>query len=77
VPHVPDGEYPEDGGTVTFWNPTRETFGGKPRFGEIEYLGPLTDLAPGDTLWLDQKLEIIDGLEGDDPEGWVDILGAE
>ena len=77
VPHAPDAEYPEDGGTITFFNSKKVTFEGKPRFGEIENLGPLTDLAPGDTLWLDQKLEIIGSVEGIDPEVWVDILGAD
>ena len=77
VPFVANAEYPEGGGSVTMFNSTSAIFGGKPRFGEIENVGPLSDLMPGNTLWLEQKLEIISGLEGDDPEMWMDVLEQE
>ncbi len=75
VAHVADAEYPEDGGTVTMFNSTAELFDGKPRFGEIENVGPLSELMPGDTLWMEQTLELIGGIDGDDPENWVEMLG--
>jgi len=76
VGHVANAEYPENGGTVTMFNSTSEVFDGKPRFGEIENVGPLSELMPGNTLWMEQELELISGIEADDPERWVEILGA-
>ncbi len=76
VAHVAEAEYPEDGGTVTMFNSTPEVFDGKPRFGEIENVGPLSELMPGDTLWMEQELELVTGIEGDDPESWVEVLGG-
>jgi hypothetical protein len=76
VAHVANAEYPEDGGTVTMFNSTSEVFAGKPRFGEIENVGPLSELMPGNTLWMEQELELFKEIEGDDPEIWVEILGA-
>lgn len=63
VAHVPGAEYPEGGGTVTFFNsgPMEE-----PRFAEIENVGPLTDVPPGGTVRLAQTLLLIDGIIGDD-----------
>ena len=75
VAHAPEAEYPEDGGTITFFNSTPEIFEAERRFGEIENVGPFADVAPGETLWMEQQLEIVTGLEGDDPEVWVEILG--
>ena len=77
VAHVANAEYPEDGGTVTMFNSTPEVFDGKPRFGEIENVGPLSELMPGDTLWMEQELELFSGIETDDPENWVEMLRAE
>ena len=77
VAHVANAEYPEDGGTVTMFNSTPEVFDGKPRFGEIENVGPLSELMPGDTLWMEQELELFTGIETDDPENWVEMLRAE
>ncbi len=74
VPFVANAEYPEGGGTVTMFNSTPEVFDGNPRFGEIENVGPLSDVQPGQTLWMEQTLEIISGLKGDDPEGWMEVL---
>ena len=59
------------------FNSTSEVFDGKPRFGEIENVGPLSELMPGDTLWMEQTLELIVGIDGDDPESWVEMLGGE
>ena len=77
VAHVQNAEYPEDGATVTMFNSTAEVFDGKPRLGEIENVGPLSELLPGNTLWMEQELELFSGIETDDPESWVEILGAE
>lgn len=77
VAHASNAEYPEDGGTVTMFNSTAEVFDGKPRFGEIENVGPLSELMPGNTLWMEQELELLVGIETDDPESWVEMLGAE
>ena len=77
VAHVADAEYPEDGGTVTMFNSTSEVFDGKPRFGEIENVGPLSELMPGDTLWMEQELELFTRIETNDPESWVEMLGDE
>lgn len=74
VAHVANGQYPEGGGTVTMFNSTPEVFDGKERFGEIENVGPLSDLQPGNWLWMDQEVQILSGLQGDDPEAWVDAL---
>lgn len=77
VAHAPNAEYPEDGATVTMFNSTSEVFDDKPRFGEIENVGPLSELMPGNTLWMEQELELFSGIESDDPESWVEILGGE
>ena len=45
------------------FNSTPEVFDGKPRFGEIENVGPLSELMPGDTLWMEQELELFTGIE--------------
>ncbi|MEE3257807.1 MAG: hypothetical protein VX293_01220 [Candidatus Latescibacterota bacterium] len=74
VAHVANAEYPEDGGTVTMFNSTSEVF--DPRFGEIENIGPLSELMPGNTLWMEQELELFSGIEADDPESWIEILGG-
>ena len=30
---------------------------------------------PSNTLWMEQTLELIVGIDGDDPESWVEMLG--
>lgn len=77
VAYVPNAEYPEGGGTVTMFNSTPELFEAGERFGEIENIGPLYELLPGHTLWLDQTLELVAGVEGDDPEKWLEVLEAK
>ncbi|NKB71184.1 MAG: hypothetical protein GKR89_29280 [Candidatus Latescibacteria bacterium] len=74
VEFVANADYPEDGGTVTFFNSTSERFESGSRFGEIENVGPLCEVLPGNTLWMEQKLELIGGLEGTDPEQWLETL---
>ena len=33
---------------------------------------------PGNTLWMEQELELFSGIEADDPESWIEILdGAD
>jgi len=71
VPHVAGATYPEGGGTATFYH-----FQGnakKRSYGEVENVGPLTDVKPGDTVWLHQTLELVGGVEfkGDSPDNWM------
>lgn len=63
VEFVKDAEYPEGGGTVTFYS-----CGQKPEEGqcEVEHIGPLTDVKSGETLWFDQKLEILPKIKMND-----------
>jgi hypothetical protein len=77
VAHVPNAEYPEDGGTITFFNSTSKIFDGNPRFGEIENVGPLSDLMPGNTLWMDQTLELVSDIQGNDPQAWIQQLDPQ
>jgi hypothetical protein len=70
VGHVEGAEYPEGGATATFYSCGRRADEG---FSEVENVGPLRDLGPGETLWLDQELRIRAGVEpaGDSPDGWL------
>lgn len=63
VAHDPDAEYPEGGATVTLFNSGEDA---GVRFGEVENVGPLSDVAPGGSLSLVQTLELIDGIDSDD-----------
>ena len=72
-----NAEYRENGRTVTMFNSTSEVFVGKQRFGELENVGPLGNLMPGNTPRMEQELELISGIEANDPERSVEILGAE
>lgn len=71
-----DAEYPEGGGTVTFYNGGQTSADG---WSEIENVGPLTDLGDGRTLWMDQTLELLPDarLVGDDPDTWAQCLHTE
>jgi hypothetical protein len=74
VAHVAGAEYPEGGGTVTFFN--SGPMDGS-RFGEVENAGPLTDVPPGGSVQMVQTLTLIGGLAGDDLAAWADqIAGA-
>ena len=55
VPFIPGVEYPEGGANITFYHCGGEAGGG---FCEIENVGPLTRVDPGETLWMDQTLVI-------------------
>ena len=60
VAFVKGAEYPEGGATATFYS-----CGQRPEDGqcEVEHAGPLTEIKGGETLWLDQKLEILSGIK--------------
>jgi hypothetical protein len=70
VTHEPGAEYPEGGGTVTFYNSGRTPQQG---FCEVENVGPLTTVPGGKMLWLDQRIGIAAGpkLQGRDPDTWM------
>jgi hypothetical protein len=59
VAHVARAEYPEGGATVTFYTCGQRRDDG---FSEIEHVGPLTDVAPGQTLWLQQVIALAGGV---------------
>lgn len=73
VPHDPDGDYPDGGSTVTFYhsgaNPKRRTC-------EVEHVGPLRRVASGETVWLEQTLELMDAVDarGGDADAWLDAV---
>lgn len=73
VAHQADAEYPEGGGTVTFFNSGPMEDG---RFGEVENVGPLTDVPAGGSVRLTQTLALIDGITGDDPALWARAIAA-
>lgn len=55
VPVVPGAEYPENGATVTLYSSSKKAGEG---FCEVEHVGPIRNMPPGKTLWLEQSLEI-------------------
>ena len=59
VAHVEGAEYPEGGATVTFYTCGQRMDEG---FSEVEHVGPLTDVAPGETLWLEQAIALTGGV---------------
>jgi hypothetical protein len=59
VAHVAGAEYPEGGATVTFYSCGRPADEG---FSEVEHVGPLTNVDPGQTLWLEQVIALADGV---------------
>jgi hypothetical protein len=61
--------YPEGGGTITIYQSGKTVDEG---FCEIENVGPFKRVRPGRTLWLDQKLELLAGVEiqGEGPDQW-------
>jgi hypothetical protein len=73
VPHVPGAEYPEGGGTVTLYSSGKKVDQG---FCEVENVGPFTDTRPGQTVWLEQRVTIVDGvpLRSGDPDAWFAAL---
>lgn len=74
-----DGDYPEGGSTATFYHCGLPDQDG---FGELESVGPLRDVAPGGTLWLDQELELLSGIRpagtrGDDALAALEIRSRQ
>jgi hypothetical protein len=67
----PDAQYPEGGVTVSFFSSQHLDDG---RFGEVENVGPLTDVDAGGVVRLEQSLTLIGGLTGDEPAGWVGAI---
>lgn len=74
APYAPGAPYPEGGGNVTIYHSCKEP--GVDGVGEIEHVGPLTDVAPGGTVWLEQSLEIVPELAQSPgcPASTADIL---
>jgi len=58
VAHAEGAEYPEGGATVTFYSCGLRTDEG---FSEVEQVGPLTNVTPGRTPWLEQVIALSDG----------------
>jgi len=52
IPEVSDAVYPEGNVSITVYHSGRG-------FAEMEHVGPLTSVPPGETLWLEQTLELI------------------
>jgi hypothetical protein len=61
--------YPEGGGTITIYQSGKTVDEG---FCEIENVGPFKRVRPGRTLWLDQKLELLTGvnIQGESADQW-------
>jgi len=69
VAYEPGAAYPEGGGTITLYHSGKTAEEG---FCEIENIGPLKTVGAGQTLWLDQTLELLGGVKivGDDVDQW-------
>jgi hypothetical protein len=73
VAYEAGASYPEGGGTITFYqNGTRPEEG----FCEIENVGPLKPVPAGQTLWLEQKLELLANVQitGDSADQWREAV---
>lgn len=65
-----EAEYPEGGGTVTMFSTgSREEEG----WGEIENVGPLTEVGEGEAVVMQQQLRLLTAVSfaGDDPDRWM------
>jgi len=73
VKHVAKGNYPEGGGTVTFYNSGKTPDEG---FCEVENVGPLTRVAAGQIVSMEQRLEIRSGVKlmDDGPDAWLKAM---
>ncbi len=73
VRHENNAEYPEAGATTTFYTCGSQVAQG---FGEVEQVGPLTLVAPGRTLWLEQRLEIVrlPAVAAEDADTWLEVV---
>ncbi len=65
--------YPEGGSTVTMFRSGSLPDGA---FAEIENVGPLTQVEPGETITMQQRLEIVDGEGATDIDSWLEVLDA-
>ncbi|KAJ55449.1 hypothetical protein ACMU_12185 [Actibacterium mucosum KCTC 23349] len=74
VAHQPGCHYPEGGGTVTMF---RSGPMDGAEFAEIENVGPLQTLAPGEAMELHQKLTLRPGLDGMGPSAWLALQEPE
>ena len=74
VAHQPGGHYPEGGGTVTMF---RSGPMDGAAFAEIENIGPLQTLAPGEAMELQQRLTLLPGLRGMTPSAWLALQEPE
>jgi hypothetical protein len=63
VAHVEGAEYPEGGATATFYSCGQRLDEG---FSEVEHVGPLTNVSPGQTLWLEQVIALVRGVSSTD-----------
>ena len=63
--------YPEGGATVTMFRSGPMPDG---PFAEIENVGPLAWVEPGETITLHQRLEIVDGGGAADIDTWLEVL---
>ena len=75
VAYEPAETYPEGNGTITIYQSGKTVTEG---FCEIENVGPFKRVRPGRTLWLDQKLELLTGVEiqGEGPDQWRQAVEA-
>ncbi len=60
------GHYPEGGANATVF---ASGTGGKHRWAELESVGPLTRIAPGEVVWLEQHLRIESAQHGSTQQG--------
>jgi hypothetical protein len=69
VAYEPAATYPEGNGTITIYQSGKTVEEG---FCEIENVGPFKRVRPGRTLWLDQKLELLTGvnIQGESADQW-------
>ena len=76
VPFIPGAVYPENDTTVTFYATDGTVDFTDESFCEIEHVGPLASLEPGATVWLNQTLEIVSGIEASEesPDALMDAI---
>ncbi len=70
---VKGADYPDGGANITMYQCGKATSEG---FGEIEHAGPLCEVGPGESVWLNHQLEIRAGVKPatDSVDGWLDAL---
>jgi len=72
-PYEPGAEYPESGANITAYRTPAQM---RYAFFEIEVVGPLCDVAPGQTLYLDHTVELMPGvgIKGKEPDDWIKLV---